>query len=222
MDPYRIMAQIAAPIPGKICVDEESLPAEDTASKAYALDASVGMRLLLGGAMCAAAALFSCVARPGVVGELILIGILTIAALVTLCDLKCLLIPWELSAALLPLGVAWQLWAFGLESLLAGTVAGALAWGTFALTDKLFAAMGRDASVGGGDRRMIAPIFIATGLPGGVYAAAAACLATLAVLVLLHVTKKFEVKGKDTSIPFGPTLSAMLLLGIAISAINVS
>lgn len=218
MNPYRLMAQIAVPEGSKIAVEETLCQSNDETRRAYSFKPKRTVVLAIALAMALYVAALVHLQGAGVLSSLLLVYMTCIAAIIVITDLRCLIVPWELALGLLPAATLWQISQNGWEGLFAGAAAGCGAWLLFAITDKLFYRLGKKASVGGGDRRMIAPIFLACGFPFCLYATLAACTATLAVVMILHTTGKYRISGKDTTIPFGPSLAAILLVGLAMQA----
>lgn len=219
MNPYKIMAQIAVPDGAKINIDDNALQSNEQARSAYAFKPKkitvVSIALMIAVYVAAVVSLKELDAASA----MLLVYMTGIATVIIITDLKCLIIPWQLAAALLPASMLWQLLQEGWNSLLVATAAGVGARLLFFLTDKLFYILGRHASVGGGDRRILTPIFVACGFPNCLYATFISCIVTLAIVALLQLIGKRRIADKDTTIPFGPSLSAILLLGLAMQTV---
>lgn len=125
-----------------------------------------------------------------------------------LCDVAAGVLPREACWVLAAAGSAFQLAQAGLAGLAAGGAFGAAAFALCALCNRVAAARGRPAMVGGGDARCMAALSLATGAaaPFGF----AACFAAAAAYAVVRFLDGSIAWGEG--FPFAPFLCAWLAI----------
>ncbi len=127
------------------------------------------------------------------------------------CDVRARLLPLELSGALAIVAICWQVLT-GWQNLAWSLAMGASMGLIFLTLSKIYALIGADHAVGGGDMRLAVPVGIACGpagmLPGLV---GAALLLGIHLIRLRLASIKIS---RSTGIPMGPMFAAWTLCGM--------
>lgn len=127
------------------------------------------------------------------------------------CDVRARLLPLELSGAFAILAICWQSLS-GWQNLAWSLATGAMMGLVFLALSKIYALVGADHAVGGGDMRLAVPVGIAFG-PAGTFPG----LVGAALLLGFHLIRLrlASVKiSRSTGIPMGPMFAAWTICGM--------